>query len=315
MRKARFPFAFSLLLGAWCASAAALPPNKPKPAAPQSAAPAPSMPESPARERARALFDQGAIAYREGRFFEAVEIFSETNRLYPEPALVFNIGKAYEGMGNPSGALRYYREYLRRAPNASDRADVTPRIERFEQALSAKGLQQITVISTPEGATLKLDGQAVGVTPFTCETFAGKHRLELALGGYQATERVIDLDLSRAEDFNVSLEPEPAKQLAPTPPQLPPAEPKIGALTLTSIGSGVALLAASVIAQAAGGTDSSGVSRTAAFFAGGGAGLSALGGVMLYFDLTPTSTAAPDFGTIRSRSAKSGETQANGKRE
>ena len=67
-------------------------------------------PEAVAKARARLLFDKGVTAYREGRFYDAVDIFLETNRLYPDPKLSFNVGKAFEGMGNQAGALRYYRE-------------------------------------------------------------------------------------------------------------------------------------------------------------------------------------------------------------
>jgi hypothetical protein len=42
-----------------------------------------------------------------------------TNRIYPDPKLCFNVARAYEGLGNSAGALRYYREYLRRTPSAA----------------------------------------------------------------------------------------------------------------------------------------------------------------------------------------------------
>lgn len=245
-------------------------------------------PEAVAKAQARVLFEKGANAYRDGRFYDAVDIFLETNRLYPDPKLSFNVAKAFEGLGNQSGALRFYREYLRRLPDAPDKKEVDGHVEQLELLLSLKGLQQLTVSSTPEGATLTLDGQAVGVTPWTGETFAGKHRVAVEVAGYQQNERVVEVDVHRARDFDFELAalPKPAPPRLPATPPRP--EPKLHVLTLATLSSGLALLGTALIAQAVSGSDSRGATRTAAFFAGSGAGLSVLGGVMLYFDFNPS---------------------------
>ena len=245
-------------------------------------------PEAVAKAHARVLFEKAANAYRDGRFYEAVDTFLETNRLYPDPKLSFNVAKAFEGLGNQSAALRYYREYLRRSPEPSDKKEVAAHIEQLELSLSQKGVQQLTVSSTPEGATLTLDGQAVGLTPWTGESFAGKHRIVVEVAGYRQNERVIEVDLHRARDFELELTPlpKPAPPRPPAPPSRP--EPKLHVLTLATLTSGLCLLGTALIAQAASGSDSRGATRTAAFFAGSGAGVSVLGGLMLYFDLNPT---------------------------
>ena len=244
-------------------------------------------PEAVAKDRARLLYEKGVNAYRDGHFYDAVEIFLETNRLYPDPKLSFNIGKAFEGLGNQPGALRYYREYLRRLPDAPDKQEVDGHVEQLELALSQKGLQQVTVISNPDGATLKLDGQAVGITPWTGESFVGKHRVSVFAAGYQQAEQVIEIELHRARDFTFELSPLAKRAPAPRAATAARPEPKVTPLTLGTLGTGLALLGTALIAQAASGSDSRGTTRTAAFFAGSGAGVSVLGGVMLYFDLTP----------------------------
>jgi len=253
-------------------------------------------PEAVAKARARLLFEKGVTAYREGRFYDAVDIFLETNRLYPDPKLSFNVGKAFEGMGNPAGALRYYREYLRRLPDAPDAQDVESHVHQLEQSLSQKGLQQLTVLSTPDGATVKLDGQAVGVTPWTGESFAGKHRIILEAAGYERHESVIELDPHRARDFNIELNKAAAEPESDSPAKSSPAqiEPKVSTFTLATLATGIGLLGTALIAQVASGSNSTGISRTAAFFAGGGTGVTAMGGLMLYFDLSPSK--APSTG-------------------
>ena len=89
-------------------------------------APTPGLDSAPDSEpgliaRAKSLFERGATAYSAGRYFEAIESFTEANDLYPNPQFSFNIAKAYDNLGSHSGALRYYLEYLRRSPEALDR--------------------------------------------------------------------------------------------------------------------------------------------------------------------------------------------------
>ena len=261
-----------------------------KPAASAEAKPDLGEPEAVAKARAQLLFEKGVTAYREGRFYDAVDIFLETNRLYPDPKLSYNVGKSFEGMGNQPGALRYYREYLRRLPDAPDAREVEGHVHQLEQGMSQKGLQQLTVLSSPDGALIKLDGQAVGVTPWTGESFAGKHRYVLEAAGYQRSEGVIELDPHHASDFTFELSKAEEKPVAAAPCLPPRWEPRLSTFTLATLASGVGLLGTALIAQVASGGDSSGISRSAAFFAGAGTGVSVVGGLMLYFDLSPSAT-------------------------
>src|SRR5450432_2917825 len=284
----------ALSLAAPCA---AEPPGK-KPAAGSEAKPDLGEPEAVAKDRARLLFEKGVSAYREGRYYDAADIFLENNRLYQDPKFSYNIGKAFEGMNNQPSALRYYREYLRRLPDAPDAREVEGHVRQLEQALSQKGVQQLTVISTPDGSVLRLDGQAVGVTPWTGESFAGKHRIVLESAGYQRFESVIELDPHRARDFNFELVKAPGTPLGDARAAQLPArpEPKVTVFTLSTLGTGLALFGTALIAQVASGGDAHGISKSAAFFGGAGTGVSVLGGVMLYFDLSPSGSAAATTG-------------------
>jgi tetratricopeptide (TPR) repeat protein len=291
-----FALSCALLVADPCA--AEPPSKKPAPAASSETKPDLGEPEAVAKERARLLFEKGVSAYREGRYYDAVDIFLETNRLYPDPKFSYNIGKAFEGMSNQPSALRYYREYLRRLPDAPDAREVESHVRQLEQALSQKGVQQLTVTSTPDGSLLRLDGQAVGVTPWTGESFAGKHRIVLEYDGYQRFESVIEIDPHRARDFNFELLKAAARPADEARASQVPArpEPKATVFTLSTLGTGLALFGTALIAQVASGGDSHGISKTAAFFGGAGTGVSILGSVMLYFDLSPSSSRAAKTG-------------------
>ena len=307
----------SLLLQAATSFAQKAPPPAPKPptttpAPPSTEAPvnmAPKLdlegPEAEAKERARGLFQQGVAAYREGKFYEAVAIFLQTQRIYPDTQLCFNIARAYENLGNSSAALRYYRDYLRQADRPSDGAEVQGRVRKLEQQIAQRGVQQLTVLSQPEGATVLLDGKPVGITPWTGETYPGKHRLALTLEGHAAQEQVVEVDAYAARDIQLALLPVPKPQVTPAPiVVIKQKQPGVSVETLITLGTGLVLLGSAIAAEAA--SDQPGMSRTTAFLAGGGLGVSGVGGVMLYFDLSPrpVSTHTPpsrakDSATVR----------------
>jgi tetratricopeptide (TPR) repeat protein len=165
---------------------------------------------------ARLVYERAAQAYGEHRYADAIVLFKKADRLRPKPEFDFNIGLAYEDMGDPARALSSYRSYIRRAPKAPDRVDVDARIERLEKVLNDQGLQQVTVLSEPLGARLVIDDAAVGVTPWTGELAPGFHRFSLELSGYKLEERTFDLPPLRSIDVPVTLSAQ-APEAAPPP--------------------------------------------------------------------------------------------------
>lgn len=244
-------------------------------------------PEAEAKDRARVLFQRGVAEYKGGKYYEAVELFLETQRVYPDTQLCFNIARAYENLGNQSAALRYYRDYLRQADRPSDGDEVRARIRKLEAQLAEKGVQQLTVLSQPEAATVLLDGKPVGITPWTGDTYPGKHRLALSLDAHAVREQVIEVDAHASRDVSLVLlpqsKPKPAGSSSKALPP-PPKQPAVSLQTWLTLGTGLALLGSALVSEAA--TKEPGMSSATAFFAGSGLGVGAVGSVMLYFDLS-----------------------------
>jgi hypothetical protein len=174
----------------------------------------------PAVAHARERFQSGVRAYEEGRYRDAVDLLLEADRSMHSPAFAYNIGLAYEAMEDPASALRWFRSYLREAPDTEDRPAVEKRIAALEGALQKRGIQQATVLSSPEGATVTIDGKPLGVTPWTGELVPGRHRVELTLRGHDRVERYVEVLAHRAQDF-----PFPLQAAAVQQPQAVPAEP------------------------------------------------------------------------------------------
>jgi tetratricopeptide (TPR) repeat protein len=158
------------------------------------------------KEASREQFRLGAQAYSEGRFKDAIDLFLEADRLSSNPVFAYNIGQSYEELGDAANALRWYRTYLRDRPGAPDQAEVEPRIRAAERHLQDGGVQQVSVLSSPEGAAVAIDGRRVGVAPWTVELKPGTHQLAVDLPGYAAGSSTFDLPAEHAIDVVIPLE-------------------------------------------------------------------------------------------------------------
>src|SRR5262249_29930467 len=101
------------------------------------------------RSLARASYDAGVVAYRQGRYEAAIDCFRRADGLLPSAALSYNTARAYERLGDQARALDFYREFLRRDPEASNVRRVHARVAELEAALMDQGIQQLTVRSEP----------------------------------------------------------------------------------------------------------------------------------------------------------------------
>jgi tetratricopeptide (TPR) repeat protein len=258
-------------------------------------------PEPGAVQRAKALFEKGVAAYSTGRYYEAIEIFTETDRLYPNPQIVFNIAKAYDQLGSKSGSLSYYRDYLRRSPEATDRAPIEARVRELETALAVDGVQQLSVISDPPEALVLLDERPVGLTPWTGLTWPGKHRLELRRADYQSDAFVTEVVAHRSSEVKVVLHANTAqatKELKSGQARPKSRTDRHSVLTWAALATGGAALGTAVAIEAASDSSSSSIRPGTAFFAGLGTAASIVGGVLLYFKSNDTTGATETRGKL-----------------
>jgi tetratricopeptide (TPR) repeat protein len=269
-----------------------------------------------AKGRAKVHFERGIAAYKEGRYKDAIDAFLDGHREFPSPVLSFNAARAYDKMGDSAGALRFYREYLRQSPDAADRAQVEPRVGELESKLQSRGVQQVTVLTVPDGGTVIIDDRPVGVTPWTGEILPGRHELRVRLQGYEEASRSFELPAHRALDVSVLLTP--ARTEAPnksggTPepsdPGAPAPEPGeaggIGIATWVTLGVGTAALGGALVFEVLRAQSEQDVrdeprqvdkkealdtmesrQTTARVLAGVGSAAIVIGGVLLFLDLS-----------------------------
>jgi len=82
---------------------------------------------------ARDAFNIGRTAYESGDYQLAYDKFKESFQLSHEPALLYNIASALQGLKRPHDAAEALQSFLRLQPNDPDRAKIEQRIATLEE--------------------------------------------------------------------------------------------------------------------------------------------------------------------------------------
>jgi tetratricopeptide (TPR) repeat protein len=123
--------------------------------------------------RAVVLFEESVRAYREGRFQDAVDLLVEARKHKAEPVLLYNLGRAYEALGQQGEAAAAYERYLAEEPKAADRGAIEGRIATLraqESQLAAARREDDGARGSPGGERAKVEdrtgGGGLGVVPW-----------------------------------------------------------------------------------------------------------------------------------------------------
>ena len=88
-------------------------------------------------EEAVELFQQATTHYREGRFESAAEMLRSAYELHPDPAFLYNLGRALESAGDAEAAVEAYDQYLS-SPEAPQRRAAQTRRDRLQEQIEER---------------------------------------------------------------------------------------------------------------------------------------------------------------------------------
>lgn len=86
-------------------------------------------------EAARRHYQQGSKDFDLGLYDKAIEHYMAAYDAKPDPALLYNIAQAHKLAGHPVEAVRFYKTYLSRVPDASNADEVRSKIAELEKAI------------------------------------------------------------------------------------------------------------------------------------------------------------------------------------
>ncbi len=85
-------------------------------------------------------YERGRRFYDIGKYPEAIDEYQKAYLAMEDPAALYNIAQCYRLADQPSDAIRFYRNYLRRAPDAKNRVDVEKKIADLERIIEERRL-------------------------------------------------------------------------------------------------------------------------------------------------------------------------------
>ena len=158
--------------------------------------------------QARQHFQSGKQLFDAGDYRGAIREFEAANKLAPKPLLLFNIGLAYERLGEVGPAVQYFKAYLEQAPDAPDRSLVEIRIDRLQGGQGAAGQPGTGTQSGTPGTPVPVPGQpppAPTAVPGATTGTAVTQPAPAASTGDPMLDRVAAVDVSWVRDQRAPL--------------------------------------------------------------------------------------------------------------
>lgn len=93
----------------------------------------PALAMSEEDERAKAHFLAGQSYYDQASYADALKEFNEAYRLSKKPALLYNIARCFEGLGQLGDAVGMLERYLTDEPATPDRTSIEERIRNLKE--------------------------------------------------------------------------------------------------------------------------------------------------------------------------------------
>lgn len=113
-------------------------------------------------QAARDAFTIGRTAYEGGDYQLAYDKFKESFQLSHEPALLYNIASALQGLKRPHDAAEALRSFLRLQPNDPDRGKIEQRIATLEEE---QRMLDVERKKAEEAAAAERKAHEVNLTP------------------------------------------------------------------------------------------------------------------------------------------------------
>ena len=160
-------------------------------------------PDGPSLKFSFAKYQQSGLVNGQGIFVSDVIVENLSHQPFPKSVFtVFVMDK--DGVRIGRGLLRLGEI----APKGTQRSQI-----QFSVAGTPVGLRMLSgrtvnlnVLSTPPGASLKIDGQDVGLTPKIVDFSIGAHVIELSKEGYAAVTTPLDVGADEVVGGSVSFE-------------------------------------------------------------------------------------------------------------
>jgi len=206
-------------------------------------------------DRANLLFKKGKVAFNDGKYDDALRIYSEAWRLKQSPDIAANLAQTESELGKHREAAEHFSFALAHLLPSTTDEQKRALADGLEQEKKEVGTLRVTL--EPADAALTLDDAAVTLPPGG-DLFVtpGAHRCSVTHEGYQAVEQSIQVSKGASQVLWIKLVPAggapstdgtavaPASPGNDAPPQLDQSSPR--PLAPAIVGGGLVVAGAAV---------------------------------------------------------------------
>lgn len=121
------------------------------------------------KQKVKRLFEDGMVQYDLRRFDAAIALFEKAFETRPDPVFLYNIAQAHRMAGRPADAAAFYRNYLRKAPDAANSADVKVLIAQLDKEAGGKPTTAPPPVAEPAVPYLEPKSKQSFLTRITVE--------------------------------------------------------------------------------------------------------------------------------------------------
>lgn len=184
---------------------------KPKPKRPAPDKPKPTEPAKPEQAQADRYFKSGVQLFKEAKFAEALAEFTRAYEISPHPLVLYNIAGCHRELSHYGEAVSFYERFLAEGKGQVPAARLTAAQTELDGILAR--IARVTITVTPDGASIVVDGNAVGtLVKMPLILSPGEHKLEASAAGRKTVERTIKVASSDELTVELSLEALPTEK-------------------------------------------------------------------------------------------------------
>jgi tetratricopeptide (TPR) repeat protein len=144
---------------------------------------------------AQVEYDRGMTAFNAGRYEAAVQAFNNAYRIKQTALTLYQLGLAYNGMGQPAKALESFESFVRYADPAKEAAQLSAAKSEIARIKSSVGRFAVKV--QPTNALISIDGHTAAITNNEIWMLPGRHTIEIRADGYESYSQTLDVQSGR----------------------------------------------------------------------------------------------------------------------
>ncbi|HET6331893.1 MAG TPA: tetratricopeptide repeat protein, partial [Polyangiales bacterium] len=144
---------------------------------------------------AQAEFDRGMTAFNAGRYEAAVEAFNNAYRVKQTALTLYQLGLAYNGMGQPSKALEAFEAFASYGDPQKEATQL--RAAKSEIARIKSSVGRFAVKVSPTSAVILIDGHGAALKNNEIWMLPGRHAIEIRADGYESYSQTLDVQSGR----------------------------------------------------------------------------------------------------------------------